>query len=114
MCHGADPGFVFAQFCKVAVAKDAGAPHVLAAQNGDVTCCLISNYNLEPQTVELKYPDMAGKTIYCYELTDAEGFHLLNTWEAGETVTLECSADKVQWVVIGQENDPELNQYLFV
>ena len=114
------PAHVFAAFSRLFKAhnrleliKDSDAPYVLSARDGGVTCCLISSYGQEVRQVELRPEGAEGKTVYCYELTDASGFVLKNTLPAGEQLLLDCEPEKVIYLAIGSENDPKLNEYLF-
>ena len=114
------PAHVFSAFSRLFKAhnrlklvKDGDVPHVLAARDGEVTCCLISSYGQEPGQVELRLEDTEGKTVYCYELTDARGFVLKNTVPTEEKLLLDCDPKKVIYLAVGSENDPKLNDYLF-
>lgn len=114
------PAHVFAAFNRLFKAhdrpelvKDGQTPYVLAARDGGVTCCLISNYNREPGQLELRMDDLAGKNVYRYALTDAQGFRLEDTAVVGEVCCLDCVPEKVYYLVVCDEEDPKAEAYRF-
>ena len=91
---------------RLAVEKDADAPYVLAAGDGEQAFCLISNYQKDAKNVELNVSDFAGKTLHLYELKDGSGFREVQKKEVGKdtVICLDCPVDAIYYLAIGSND----------
>lgn len=94
---------------QLAIEKGEDAPYMLAADDGEQTFCLISNYQKNAKNMELDVSDFAGKSLQLYELKDGSGFREIQKKTVGEDtmICLDCPADSIYYLTISSSNDKQ-------
>lgn len=109
---------VFAAFNRLFLASDRletvkkdNAPDILVAGDQNMTCVLLSTYNKNAQDVIVQLDETEIKQVYCYELTENNGFILRNEQLNSAEYRLHCKPNQVFYLVFCGENTDNLMQY---